>query len=86
MTGAEKMISLLSLLEYGQTGVITEISKYSRELNALGIRVGKIVKMVTKQPIKGPVVVMSGEVVVAIGIEMASCITVNTGIVPPGSA
>ena len=80
------MISSLSVLEYGQTGVITEISKYSRELNALGIRVGKIVKMVTKQPIKGLVVVMSGEVVVAIGIEMASCITVNTGIVPPGSA
>lgn len=69
-------------MEYGTQGVITEIKKYSRELNALGIRVGKIVKMVTKQPIKGPVVVMTGEVVVAIGIEMASCIQVNTDIDP----
>ncbi|MDD4126361.1 MAG: FeoA family protein [Methanomicrobium sp.] len=70
----------LSHMEYGAEGVITEIKKYSRELNSLGIRVGKIVKMITKQPIKGPVVVMTGEVQVAVGIEMASCIIVNTGI------
>ena len=42
--------------------------------------------MITKQPIKGPVVVMAGEVVVAIGIERASCITVNTGLIPPGNS
>ena len=65
-------------MEYGTHGVIKEIKKYSRELNALGIRVGKIVKMVTKQPIKGPVVVITGEVQVAIGIEMASGIIVDT--------
>lgn len=77
------MTAALSSMEYGDKGVITEIRKYSRELNALGIRVGKIVKMITKQPVKGPVVVMTGEVVVAIGIEMASCIIVNTEILPP---
>ncbi|WFN36615.1 ferrous iron transport protein A [Methanomicrobium antiquum] len=67
----------LTNLEYGETGLIKEIKASSQNLSPIGIRVGKSVKMITKQPIKGPVVVMAGEVEVALGIEQAKEIIVD---------
>lgn len=64
-------------MEYGQTGLIKEIRVSSQNLSPIGIRVGKIVRMITKQPIKGPVVVITGEVEVAVGIEQAYDIIVD---------
>ncbi|MBP2133304.1 ferrous iron transport protein A [Methanomicrobium sp. W14] len=64
-------------MEYGETGLIKEIKSSSHNLSPIGIRVGKKVKMITKQPIKGPVVVVTGEVEVAIGINEAYSIIVD---------
>jgi ferrous iron transport protein A len=69
----------LSELAFGETGVVTEILTSGRELNCMGLRKGKQLKMVTKQPIKGPVVVLIGEVEIAMGIRMAEQVTVETG-------
>jgi len=53
----------------------------------MGIRVGKQVKMVTKQPIKGPVVILSGndEVEVAMGLEIADEIIIEIEEKNPGN-
>ncbi|KQC04235.1 MAG: iron transporter FeoA [Methanoculleus sp. SDB] len=69
----------LSDLAFGEKGVVTEILASGRELNCMGLRKGKQLKMITKQPIKGPVVVLIGEVEIAMGIRMAEQITVETG-------
>jgi len=62
----------LSEMEFGTTGTVMEIRASSRQINALGIRVGKELRMITKQPIRGPVVVTVREVGVAMGLELAS--------------
>ncbi|MDD4126360.1 MAG: FeoA family protein [Methanomicrobium sp.] len=67
----------LSEMEYGETGLIKKIKNSSQNLSPIGIRVGKSMKMVTKQPIKGPVVVITGEVEVAVGIDTAYDIIVD---------
>ncbi|MDD3406459.1 MAG: FeoA family protein [Methanomicrobium sp.] len=64
-------------LIYEEKGLIKEIKASSQSLSPIGIRVGKSVRMITKQPIKGPVVVMAGEAEVALGIEQASDIIVD---------
>jgi len=66
-------------LEYGETGTIVEILGSHRELNSLGVRTGKNVKMITRQPIKGPVVVIAGDVEVAMGCDLASGVVVDLG-------
>ena len=69
----------LSELAFGDIGVVTEILASGRELNCMGLRKGKRLKMITKQPIKGPVVVLIGEVEIAMGIRMAEQVTVEIG-------
>ncbi|HDS64088.1 FeoA family protein [Methanofollis tationis] len=64
-------------LEYGETGIIVDIRGFRRELNSLGIRTGKTVKMITRQPIKGPVVVIAGDVEVAMGCDLAAGVFVD---------
>lgn len=64
-------------LEYGETGTIVEIRGFRQELNSLGIRIGKNVKMITRQPIKGPVVVIAGDVQVAMGCDLAAGVVVE---------
>lgn len=64
-------------LEFGETGVIVDILGFRQDLNSLGIRIGKSVKMITRQPIKGPVVVVSGDVEIAMGCDMASGVVVD---------
>lgn len=64
-------------LEYGETGTIVEIRGFCQALNSLGIRIGKNVKMITRQPIKGPVVVIAGDVQVAMGCDLAAGVVVE---------
>lgn len=69
----------LSELEYGESGVVREIRASQHELNGLGIRVKKRVKMVARQPIKGPVVVVVDDIEVAMGLDTAEGVFVGTG-------
>ncbi|KAF1076642.1 FeoA family protein [Methanogenium sp. MK-MG] len=70
----------LSDLPFGATAVVREIQTSAHDLNCLGLRIGKELKMVTKQPIKGPVVVILGELEIAMGLETAEQIVVETGV------
>jgi len=69
----------LSDLAFGKTAVVREINTSAHDLNCMGLRVGKELKMITKQPIKGPVVVLLGELEIAMGLETAEQIVVETG-------
>ncbi|GAB7015016.1 FeoA family protein [Methanogenium cariaci] len=69
----------LSDLSFDTTAVVREIQTPAHDLNCMGLRVGKELKMVTKQPIKGPVVVLIGELEIAMGLETAELIVVETG-------
>jgi ferrous iron transport protein A len=67
----------LFALEFGERGVVCEIRTSVHDLNCMGVRVGKELTMITKQPIKGPVVVLLGEMEVAIGLDLAAQILVD---------
>ncbi|KUK63046.1 MAG: FeoA family protein [Methanoculleus marisnigri] len=68
----------LSELEYGESGIVREIRASQHELNCLGIRIKKQVKMITRQPIKGPVVVVVDEMEVAMGLDTAEGVVIET--------
>ncbi|MCK9277962.1 MAG: ferrous iron transport protein A [Methanoculleus sp.] len=68
----------LSELEYGESGFIREIRASQYELNRLGIRMKKQVKMSTRQPIKGPVVVVVDDMEVAMGLDTAEGVVIET--------
>jgi ferrous iron transport protein A len=72
-------VKKLSELEYGESGIVQEIRASQHELNYLGIRVKKRVKMVTRQPIKGPVVVIVDDMEVAMGLDTAEGVIIETG-------
>lgn len=72
------MLKQLSDLDFGETGVVTDIRASSHELNCMGLRCGKKLVMITRQPIKGPVVVTVDDVEIAMGIEMAAQVIVQT--------
>lgn len=67
----------LSEMNFGDFGTVCEIISHKFELRSLGVREGKSLTMITKQPIKGPVVVILGEVEVAMGLEMAGSVFVE---------
>ncbi len=69
----------LSELEYGESGVVRDIRTSQHELSCLGIRMKKQVKMVTRQPIKGPVVVIVDDMEVAMGLDTAEGVIIETG-------
>lgn len=69
----------LSDLPFGETAFVREIRTSAHDLNCLGLRIGKELKMITKQPIKGPVVVLIGELEIAMGLETAEQIVVEIG-------
>lgn len=64
-------------LEFGDRGVVREIHMSAHDLNCMGLRVGKKIKMITKQPIQGPVVVLLGEVEIAMGPEIAAQVIID---------
>jgi ferrous iron transport protein A len=73
------MLTELSNLPFGATAIVQEIRTSTHDLNCMGLRIGKELKMITKQPIKGPVVVLIGELEIAMGLETAGRIMVETG-------
>ena len=68
----------MSGMEYSEEGVVTEI-EYSlrKQVSGMGIRVGKNLKMITKQPIKGPVVVIVDSAETSLGLDLADKIVVE---------
>lgn len=68
----------LSEMSYGEEGVVKSIEESLRKKVAgMGIRVGKKLKMITKQPIKGPVVVLVDEARTSLGLGIASKIIIE---------
>ncbi len=65
-------------MEYEEEGTVTDIEETLRKKVAgMGIRVGKKLKMITKQPIKGPVVVVVDEANTSLGLDVAEKIIVE---------
>lgn len=72
-------ISLLQV-ESGKTVRITRLKGgigFQRKLASLNIRVGKTVRKITKQPLRGPVVIEIDNTQIAIGAGMAMRIFVE---------
>jgi len=68
----------LSEMDYGEEGVIKSIEgKLRDKLAGMGIRVGKKLRMATKQPIKGPVVVAIDQYSISLGLGIADKIIVE---------
>jgi len=65
-------------MDYDEQGTITEIENdlWTR-VAGRGIRVGKKLRMVTRQPIKGPVDVIVDGAETSLGLDMAEMITVD---------
>ena len=62
----------LSEMDFNEEGVVTDIQPDLRDKVAgMGIRIGKKLKMLTKQPIKGPLVVMVNESTTSLGRGIA---------------
>jgi len=68
----------LSEMSYGEEGIVKSIEESLRKKVAgMGIRVGKKLKMITKHPIKGPVVVLVDEARTSLGLGIASKIIIE---------
>lgn len=70
----------LSRMKAGEEGVIRKIEGgygFQRRLTYLGLRVGKIVKKITSEPLRGPIVVEVDGTCIAIGRGMAEKILVE---------
>lgn len=74
----EKSTQNLPELEYGEEGMIKKIERDLRnQLAARGIREGKKIRMDTKQPVNGPVVVTIGKSTTSLGLNLANKIVVE---------
>lgn len=70
----------LSEMKYEEEGVIKRIDPSLRQqIAGMGIREGKEIKMMTKQPIKGPVVVTVDRSNTSISLGLADKIVVEVG-------
>ena len=68
----------LSEMSYGEEGIVNKIDEDLRnKVAGMGVRVGKKLKMITKQPVKGPVVVLVDEANTSLGREVAEKIIVG---------
>jgi ferrous iron transport protein A len=76
--GRDYMKKKLSEVEFNETGIVSYIDeKLKNRIDVMGIRVGKKLKMVTKQPIKGPVVVIVEGANTSLGLDLAQMITLE---------
>ena len=76
--GCDKLKKKLSDMRYGEEGTVTDIEQtLQKQVAGMGIRVGKNLRMVTKQPIKGPVVVVVDSANTSLGLDVAEKITVE---------
>lgn len=68
----------LDEMPYEEEGVVANIQEGVRtRVAGMGIRVGKKIKMLTKEPLKGPVVVVVDEADISLGIGIADKIIVE---------
>lgn len=68
----------LDEMAYEEEGVVANIQEGIRtRVAGMGIRVGKKIKMLTKEPLKGPVVVVVDEADISLGIGIADKIIVE---------
>ena len=68
----------LSELDYGETGVIKKINQRLKvQILGRGIREGKTIRMDTKQPINGPVVITIDRSTTSLGFNLAKEISVE---------
>jgi len=68
----------LSEMNYGEEGIVKSIEESLRnKVAGMGIRVGTKLKMATKQPIKGPVVVTIDRYSISLGLGIADKIIVE---------
>lgn len=68
----------LSKMGYGEEGIVQRIEgDLKNKVAGMGIRVGKKLKMATKQPIKGPVVVTVDEATISLGLGIAEKVVVE---------
>lgn len=73
-----RMEKKLPEMKYEEVGVVKKIeSGFKDQIAGMGIREGKGIKMMTKQPAKGPVVVTVGRSNTSIGLGLADKITVE---------
>lgn len=79
----------LSEMDYGEKGVIKKINRSLKDqLLGRGIREGKTIRMDTKQPINGPVVITIDRSTTSLGFNLAKDIfvEVNNGDTSNGSS
>ncbi|MHC1623364.1 MAG: FeoA family protein [Candidatus Methanospirareceae archaeon] len=70
----------LSEMDFDEEGTVKEIDeKLKKQVAGMGIRVGKNIRMATKQPIKGPVVVEVDKSLTSLGLGIAEKIIVEVG-------
>ena len=73
-----EMEKKLSEMKYGEKGKITRIDLDLRaQIAGMGVREGQEVKMLTKQPIKGPITITMGRANTSLGIGLAEQIIVE---------
>lgn len=62
----------LNEMAYDEEGIVVGIEEDLRQkIAGVGIRIGKKLKMMTKEPLKGPVVVMVDEAKTSLGLSVA---------------
>ncbi|MBS3786851.1 ferrous iron transport protein A [Candidatus Bipolaricaulota bacterium] len=65
-------------MEYGEEGVIKQVTQnLKNQLMGRGIREGKMIRMDTKQPINGPVVITIDRSTTSLGLNLAKEISVE---------
>ena len=70
----------LSEMDFDEEGTVKEIDEnLKQQVAGMGIRVGKNIRMATKQPIKGPVVVEIDKSLTSLGLGIAEKIIVEVG-------
>ncbi len=68
----------LSELSCGESGFIIDIAEdIKQKIAGMGVRVGKELKVISKQPLKGPIVVMIDESKTSLSQKIADKIAVE---------
>ena len=70
----------LSEMDFDEEGTVKEIAAdFKEQIAGMGIREGKKVRMTTRQPIKGPVVIEIGRANTSVGLGLADKVIVDVG-------
>ena len=73
-----KVEKRLSELNFDEKGAVKEIDEsLVMHVAGMGVRIGKNIRMATKQPVKGPVVVEIDKSFTSLGLGMAEKIVVE---------